>query len=277
MKSLTLCPISVGSRLIGCAKTPEILLKKLSKIYKNLKVYDVKINNAYHEKNSYQNLLNTMTYCESFYYMNMIALNNSDLNINIGGDHSLAIGTIAASSEKYKDDLKVLFIDAHPDINNLQYSKTKNIHGMPVNFLMFEKSYQYGSWLYDNQIKPSQIIYIGLRDFDDYERKLLQEHNIEYYTPQNLHINMNNIIRKLNEKKIHLSFDVDGIDPKYFPSTGTPSPNGLEMSDVHFLVNNIKDNIVNCDFTELNLDLGSDEQKNVSIHNSLEFFELLLK
>ena len=80
MKSLTLCPISTGSRLSGCSRTPKILSNKLIKKYNNLKVYDVKINNAYHENNAYQNLLNTMSYCEQFYYMNCLALNNHPLN-----------------------------------------------------------------------------------------------------------------------------------------------------------------------------------------------------
>ena len=158
MRSLTLCPISIGQRLSGVAKTPKIISNKIKNKYENLQIYQGKINNAYHEKNHYQNLLNTMSYCEHFYYLNSIALNENKLNINIGGDHSMAIGTIPATVEKYKDKLKVLWIDAHADVNSLQKSNTKNIHGMTVNYLMLNKSYEYGSWLYDNQITDIRFI-----------------------------------------------------------------------------------------------------------------------
>jgi len=277
MRSLTLCPISIGQRLSGVSRTPKILSNKIIKKHKNLQIYKAKINNSYHEKDHYENLLNTMKYCEYFYYLNCLALNNNKLNINIGGDHSMAIGTIPASVEKYKDKLKVLWIDAHADINSLQKSRTKNIHGMPVNFLMRQRTYEFGSWLYDNQITPEQIMYIGLRDVDEYEMQILKDNNIEFYTPSNLYNNMANIIEKLNNYKIHLSLDVDGISPCYIPSTGTPVQKGIDMGDLHFLVSNIKDNIVNCDFSELNLDLGSKNDKEISLINSLLFFDMLLK
>lgn len=277
MKSLTLCPISIGQQLSGVSRTPKILSSFLINKYKNLNIYKANIHNSYHDGNVYKNLLNTMTYCENFYYLNHNALNNNKLNINIGGDHSMAIGTIPSSIEKYKDNLKIVWVDAHADINSLQKSKSRNIHGMPVNFLMFNKSYEYGSWLYDNQIKPEQIIYIGLRDLDKYEIDLLKFYNIEYYTPFDFPQNMFNIIENLKNHYIHLSFDVDGISPSYFPCTGTPVKEGLEFLDVQFFIYNIKKNIINCDFTELNLDLGNEEDKQVSLFNSLLFFDILLK
>ena len=188
-------------------------------------------------------------------YNELFALHNHYLHlhhkiITLGGDHSISLSTVASSVEKYGDDLTVVWVDAHPDLHTRKSSKTKNIHGMPL-----------GSALgLDNMfnlptIKPNQLIYIGIRDIDPYEQEMIEKLNIEYYTSKHIHkYGLKDIIRNIKKihAPIHLSLDVDVIDPKYFKSTGTTVDNGLSLKDIDYIIENLKGNVISSDIVEFN-------------------------
>jgi len=275
--SFTLCPIFIGQKLYGPCQAPKILSNSLQKIKKfdNFKHYDLKIQNAYHEIDYEQNLRNILRYNNDIFKSNKKSLNNCDLNINLGGDHSIAIGSVSASLDKYQDDLVVIWIDAHADMNSMDSSLSKNIHGMPLNILTRPLHYE----LPLTRLKYNQIIYIGLRDCDDYEVKLIQEKQIRHWTsheineldrwPQHRDGFFQLLKTLTKDKKIHLSLDVDALDPKYIPCTGTPVDNGISMDFVTNLIFNLKNNIVNADIVELNLDLKKDEDREKSLDNTI--------
>ena len=107
------------------------------------------------------------------------------------------------------------------------------------------------------QINPEKIIYIGLRDLDEYEVDIIKKLNIKKYDIFDIQFKgIDNIIKEIKEKnhidKVHLSFDVDSLDPKIFPSTGTPVDNGLKLYDAYMILGNFKNNIVSADFVEFN-------------------------
>lgn len=134
---------------------------------------------------------------------------------------------------KYPDAC-VIWIDAHADINTPSTTDTGNIHGMPVSFLMGLEPHPQFSFLPSHPNKPvlspDRIAYIGLRDLDAGERKILKENNVAAYTMH--HVDKYGIgkvvemaldrINKDRTRPIHLSFDVDALDPTVAPSTGTP-------------------------------------------------------
>nr|AAQ16108.1 arginase [Schistosoma japonicum] len=160
----------------------------------------------------------------------------------VGGDHSMATGTILGHA-RAKPDVCIIWVDAHGDINTPPNSTTGNIHGMPLSFLVKELQDQI-PWLDDfHSIKPcldaSNLVYIGLRDLDVYETRDIRKHAIAYFTMLDVdRMGMEAVIKEalqaVNprlEKPIHLSFDIDALDPSIAPSTGTAVPGGLTLRE----------------------------------------------
>lgn len=180
--------------------------------------------------------------------------------LNIGGDHSIAIGSVAASLEKYGDNLKVVWVDAHADLNSYDHSPSKNIHGMAVNYLMgLEK--RLPQWLKDNKLKPEQLIYIGLRSIDPYEKQAINALGIECISSDEIKEHgikdLLNIYEDLTYENVHLSLDVDVMDPSIFPSTGTPVENGLSYQEVIDIIDFYFPKMTCMDLVEFNPYIGN--------------------
>jgi len=173
------------------------------------------------------------------------------LPLTLGGDHSLAMGTIAGTLSKYPDAC-VIWVDAHADLNTPETTDSGNIHGMPLSFLMSLASSSSlttsteptpFSWLDSVHLPPSRLAYIGLRDVDPGEKDLLRKHNIAAFSMHE--IDRYGIARVVEmaldrvntgrDRPVHLSFDVDALDPSVAPSTGTPVRGGLTFREGHYI------------------------------------------
>tara|TARA_B100000035_G_scaffold81351_1_gene68208 strand:+ start:1933 stop:2733 length:801 start_codon:yes stop_codon:yes gene_type:complete len=190
--------------------------------------------------------------------------------IVIGGDHSNSIATLAHTSNKYKN-LKVLWIDAHGDINSYEKSETKNVHGMVLAFLTnIDRKMSY---MVNTPVKMENIMYLGIRDLDNYEKDVIRDNNIKYITCEEINENKLETYKKIEEfvgsDYLHISFDVDSIDPKYIPSTGTAVKDGINIDILYNILEKMlkKKNTIHLDIMELNLALGSVEDKIISIYN----------
>ncbi|CCU76003.1 hypothetical protein BGHDH14_bgh00158 [Blumeria hordei DH14] len=197
--------------------------------------------------------------------------------LTLGGDHSIAIGTISGSAkairERLNKDLAVIWVDAHCDINTPETSESGNIHGMPVAFLTGlarEERPDIFGWLQtDNLISTKNLVYIGLRDVDKAERLILKEHGIKAFSMHDIDRHgIGNIMDMAlayigSELPIHLSFDVDAIDPMWAPSTGTPVRGGLTLREADFIAECIHEtgSLVAMDLVEINpkLDPGNED------------------
>jgi len=110
--------------------------------------------------------------------------------LTLGGDHSIAIGTIAGTAKAIRErlgrEIAVIWVDAHADINTPETSESGNIHGMPVAFLTGlakEDKLEMFGWLTDeNRISPNKLVYIGLRDIDRGEKQILRENGIKAFS-----------------------------------------------------------------------------------------------
>ena len=110
--------------------------------------------------------------------------------LTLGGDHSIAIGTVAGTAKAIRErlgrEMAVIWVDAHADINTPETSDSGNIHGMPVAFLTglaTEQRQDIFGWLKDDQrISVKKLVYIGLRDVDRGEKKILREHGIKAFS-----------------------------------------------------------------------------------------------
>lgn len=206
--------------------------------------------------------------------------NSSSRQIFLGGDHSMAIATISAMLQKY-NDLFVVWIDAHADINTSASSKSGNIHGMPLSQITGIETIKRFDWI-KKHLSPDNLLYIGIRDLDQFEIDLIKEKNIKFITVNDIkQKGINAIITEIkniiNHKPLHISIDVDGIDPKYIPSTGTKFGDGLDINDMYILFKSLNDiNLKSFDIVELNPLLGTKEDVDQSIMNVVNLIEKLI-
>jgi arginase len=170
----------------------------------------------------------------------------------LGGDHSVGISSLDAMIQTYGDDLRVLWIDAHADINDYNSSITGNIHGMPLGFHFVGTSNVVPWNINSRRLQPHQLYYFGIRDLDTFESNLITKYDIKHTN----HINDELIEFITTAPKLMISFDVDSLDPEYVDSTGTRASGGIKPSDINSIMNMAK-NIVHLDITEFNPLIGN--------------------
>jgi arginase len=178
-----------------------------------------------------------------------------------GGDHSMAIGTLAGVSKHY-NNLGVIWYDAHGDLNNIETSPTGNIHGMPLAVSMgigHEDLVEIGG--YTPKVKPENIVIIGARSLDDGEKKLIKEKGIKVYTMHEIdRLGMTMVIEetinylRIKTDGIHLSLDLDGLDPHEAPGVGTPVNGGISYRESHLAMEMLAEAkiITSAEFVEVN-------------------------
>ena len=171
---------------------------------------------------------------------------NGHFPLVLGGDHSQAIGTISGLGKCFRNqgkNLGVIWVDAHTDMNTPQTTPSGNIHGMPLSTLLGYGHPQLTALNGSHPaLKPEHVAIIGARDVDTKEIPLVKELGVLVYT-------MNDLDRRgaatcfaeaidlIGQRTdgIHLSFDLDGVDPKEAPGVGTPVPGGLSLRESHLL------------------------------------------
>ena len=165
----------------------------------------------------------------------------------MGGDHSIAIGTIAGLSSYYRKkrrSLGVVWIDAHADFNTPESTPSGNIHGMPlavtVGLGVAELTGLYGP---APKVAPENVVLVGIRDVDPFEKQNLRDHRIQSYTMSDIdRLGMFTVIDEAIERlsgrcdDLHISFDVDSLDPEFAPGVGTPVKGGLQYRELHLLM-----------------------------------------
>ncbi|XP_056221395.1 arginase-1 [Seriola aureovittata] len=158
--------------------------------------------------------------------------------VMLGGDHSLAIGSIHGHSAAV-GELSVVWVDAHADINTPLTSSTGNIHGQPMSYLLHELQSKIPVLPNFSWIKPcvsaKDLVYIGLRDVDPGEHYILKLLGVKVFSMSEVdHLGVPRVMEETCDylsakvkKPIHLSYDIDAIDPSVTPATGTPVVGGL--------------------------------------------------
>jgi arginase len=147
----------------------------------------------------------------------------------LGGDHSIAIGTLAGLARARGAQPGLIWIDAHGDINTPLTSPSGNVHGMPVSIA-----------LEDGSIAVERTVLIGLRDIDAGERRRIRELGLRAYSMSDVdRLGMERVMEEAMElvgagpRSVHVSFDMDGIDPREAPGVGTAVPGGLTYREAH--------------------------------------------
>ncbi|MDQ2866602.1 MAG: arginase [Candidatus Eremiobacteraeota bacterium] len=154
------------------------------------------------------------------------------LPVVLGGDHSVAMGTLAGLTRARGSAPGLVWIDAHSDINSPQSSPSGNVHGMPLWFA-----------LENGFATREHTVQIGLRDVDEIEKRLLRESRVRAFSMSDVdRLGMTRIMEEAiaivgaDQRPIHVSFDMDGIDPSEAPGTGTPVKGGLSYREAHLVM-----------------------------------------
>lgn len=168
----------------------------------------------------------------------------------LGGDHSMAIGSIAGIAsycKRNKLKLGVIWIDAHADMNTDETSPSGNIHGMPLSASLGLGNEKLVNFLgFAPKLKPENCTLIGIRSVDELERKTIKNLNLAVYTmtdidKMGIHRIIAKVLKQFKAKvdHIHISFDLDSVDPTIAPGVGTPVPGGLSYREAHLLMESI--------------------------------------
>lgn len=232
-----------GQKKDGVQLGGDMILK--SNVMRQRKLRNTQINTIDIKKNS--------DYRDGYNAINN-GLKKGLININFGGDHSIAVSTIQPMLDHYKNDLLVIWIDAHADINTYEASSTKNIHGMPLASLTGLMPHWYKVKKNNFVLPMKNLLYVGIRDLDQFEETIIKNKQISYFNSFD-----KDVIATINNspaKYIHISCDIDGLDTQYTPSTGTAVNNGLTIKNVNKIINISKSRLVSFDLVEFNPLIG---------------------
>ncbi|CAA9987333.1 arginase, putative [Plasmodium knowlesi strain H] len=228
------------------------------------------------QNNYYNNIKNVDIvgkFSEELFYAMSKELRKKNFVLNIGGDHSVAFPSILSALQFYPD-LRVIWIDAHGDINIPETSPSGNYHGMALAHTigLFKNRVPCFEWSENlTYLKPENVAIIGIRDIDIYEKIILKKCNINYYTIFDIEKNgiYNTICTALKlldpheEFPIHVSFDIDSVDSFFAPGTGTIAKGGLNYREINLLMKVLADTkrVVSMDLVEYNPSLDENDKK----------------
>lgn len=185
-------------------------------------------------------------------------LRNNVFPIVVGGDHSIAIGSVSGTKMAFPNErLGVIWIDAHADLHTPWTTPSGNVHGMPLALLMQMENhgknrpqvYTMDTWdrlrkigVNGPKLLPRDLVFISLRDHEPEERAIIKDHGIKVITVKELRdkgasVIVQETLDHLKEcQRIHVSFDVDSLDPSISVGTGTPVPDGLFADEASTLL-----------------------------------------
>jgi arginase len=183
----------------------------------------------------------------------------------LGGDHSMGIGSlggVAAHCKREGKRMGVVWIDAHADMNTPETTPSGNIHGMPLALAMGHgdpilKAIG-GDFV---KVQPENVVIIAARDLDVGEVELIKRLNVSAYTmfdidKRGIYPIIAEVVEKLRSRvdHLHVSFDLDSVDPLVAPGVGTPVPGGLSFREAHFVMEYLAETqmVGSLDVTEVN-------------------------
>lgn len=178
----------------------------------------------------------------------------------LGGDHSISIGTLASIGEKYKN-LGVIWYDAHGDLNIPETSPSGNIHGMPLAVnLNIGHPLLTSIGTEASKIKPRNVVIIGARDLDAGEKAFIKKLGLKVFTMHEIdRLGMAKVMEETIEylkhtDGIHLSLDLDALDPMECPGVGTPVLGGISYRESHLAMEMLAESgaITSAEFVEVN-------------------------
>ena len=203
--------------------------------------------------------------CQKLYQASLASFEAGALPLVLGGDHSLAAGSVAAAAEHTRrlgKALGLVWIDAHGDMNTPQSSPSGNVHGMPLAALLGPEPAELSSiGGFSPKVRPENTVLLGVRNLDEREKDLVRESKVHVFT-------MNDVDRKgiatvaaeaialasRGTAGVHVSLDMDACDPSIAPGVGTPVNGGFNYREAHLIMELVADSgrLLSLDIVEVN-------------------------
>lgn len=195
------------------------------------------------------------------------ALSSGKKVIMIGGDHAVSWGSISGVL-KHNPEVGVIYLDAHGDCNISERSASHHIHGMHMAYLMGFGEDKYVGRYTENLLPVENILYVGARSLDPYEVELIKEQGISRITCDVINSDMIQVLDTINDfmsrfRQIHVSLDIDVLDPSIAPGTGVPEVGGITEGALHEALDFIltkSDQVKSLDLVEYNPLLDIEER-----------------
>ncbi len=266
-------PVQTGARQPGCLMGPDALRTAgLEAVLQDLghNVYDmgnitpVDIEHCIPTDTAVRNLDATSAWALALEEAAYEASSNSNLPIFLGGDHSISIGTVPGVmrySREIGREQFVLWLDAHPDFHTLETTVTGNLHGTPVAY--FTGTGQFNG-LYPelaNPVAPENVCMLGIRSVDAAEKKRLSDTCIEVHDMRSIDETgikapLASFLQRVRQARgaLHVSFDVDFLEPSIAPAVGTTVPGGATFREAHLVMEMLCDSnlVTSLELVELN-------------------------
>ena len=187
----------------------------------------------------------------------------------IGGDHSTVIGS-ALASQKYHNNIGIIWVDAHGDYNTFETTKSGNIHGLPLASITGYRCEELTNFITNNYINPKNCVVVGARSIDPWEIGNMVDAGVTIFTTEDIKNEGTDVIMKKaidiathNTNGVHISLDLDVIDPIIAPGVSIPEDNGISDTEMYLIVDEMlkhKDLVRSIDLVELNPDIDIDNK-----------------
>jgi arginase len=203
--------------------------------------------------------------CERLYKTSLGVLDKGGLPLVLGGDHSLAAGSVAATADFVRREgktLGVIWVDAHGDMNTPSTSGSGNVHGMPLASLLGPEPAELSRiGGFSPKVAPENTVLIGIRNLDEREKDRIRESGVRVFTMKEIDrvgiaavVESAIAIAAKGTAGIHVSFDMDVCDPTIAPGVGTPVKGGLNYREAHMVMEVVADSglLLALDLVEVN-------------------------
>ena len=203
--------------------------------------------------------------CQRLYQMTLASLEKGALPVILGGDHSVAAGSVAATAAHARRQGKpvgLLWIDAHGDMNTPASTTSGNVHGMPLAALIGREPAELaGIGGFSPKVQPASAVIIGVRNLDHREKEQVKASRVRIFTMKDVdRLGIATIMERAiaiaskGTAGIHVSFDLDVCDPAVAPGVGTPVKGGLDYREAHMVMEMIADSgrLLSLDMVEVN-------------------------
>ncbi|HET7617759.1 MAG TPA: arginase [Vicinamibacterales bacterium] len=190
--------------------------------------------------------------CEKLYRTCLTALEKGGLPLVLGGDHSVAAGSVAATADflrREQQPLGLIWVDAHGDMNTPATSTSGNVHGMPLAALVGPEPTELSRiGGFSPKVTPDKTVLIGIRNLDEREKEMMRDSGVHVFTMKDIDrsgiaavVEQALAIAGTGTGGLHVSFDVDVCDPTIAPGVGTPVKGGLDYREAHMVMEMISD------------------------------------
>jgi arginase len=203
--------------------------------------------------------------CHKLHDIAIKSLDGGALPLVLGGDHSLAAGSVAASAAWVQRTearpLGLIWVDAHGDMNTPETTTSGNVHGMPLAALLGHEPLELGSIGVSPSVRPQHTVLVGIRNLDEQEKEQIRQSGVHVFTMKD--IDRDGVARVAERAialaadgtgGIHVSFDMDVCDPTIAPGVGTAVKGGLNYREAHMVMEMVADSrrLVALDLVEIN-------------------------